>query len=153
MSSSKLCTPHKNLTTFKPNVSHVPGQFTVYTGDVSVHPLSVYFIMKWVAASLSDVKYKLGLIKAENGCGWLNNENGQDDETGWCCCREKQEHLKLTELNLFTSLWRKVEIRVTIMYFWSLTPGGQQRCGSPYCFLPSSDLIQNRQRWWYLMCC
>ena len=97
---------------------------------------------------MSDVKYKLGLIKAENGCGWLNNENGQDDETGCCCTeeREKQEHLKLTELNHFTSLWRKVETRVIIMYFWSLTPCGASKgvdLHNAFCF---SDLIQNRQR-------
>ena len=41
------------------------------------------------------VKYKVGLINAENGRGWLSNENGEDDETGCSSSRERggrQEH-------------------------------------------------------------
>ena len=42
------------------------------------------------------VKYKVGLINAENGRGWLSNENGEDDETGCSSSREREEEGKNT---------------------------------------------------------
>ena len=42
------------------------------------------------------VKYKVGLINAENGRGWLSNENGEDDETGCSSSREREEGGKNT---------------------------------------------------------